>query len=56
MRGQLDRNATNESELLSVQRHRKDLSPSITNLCVDGGHDVETSIDPSEHAWISTIL
>lgn len=28
---------------------RKDFSPSITNLCVDGGHDVETSIDPSEH-------
>lgn len=28
---------------------RKDFSPSITNHCVDGGHDVETSIDPSEH-------
>lgn len=52
MRGQLDRNAANESELLSIHPAApwKDLSPSITNLCVDGGHDVETSIDPSEHA------
>ena len=42
-----------EVNRIAMQQMNQNFCPSsgtITNLCVDGGHDVETSIDPSEHA------